>query len=227
MNKIAYGALWSLLILAAPLYPQKGFMLGGAIGYYTASLDEINQGLLAVQDEETFIQETNGGFIATGSVLYNFSSRVTGRLNISSWTDQAAGRRSTITEDISIVNRVTLIPVLVGLQFFLNNENNDIRPYVGGSAGMVLIRNNIQVSYFSLGRDPIASSTTASGRDFMAYPFFGFQLRGSETIRLFIEGGYNFSNYSVINTDIVTGKKSQDSVSLNGFSVHTGFQVSL
>lgn len=219
--------LAAIALLAGSSSAQTGITLAGSVGYYRASLDKLDQGFEGAKADGAVVQNTNGGFIVSGIIGYRVSPYFTWRLSFATWQDQASGERSSLIEQISIINTIRLNPVLLGFQFYLLPEKSPVRVYIGGSAGMVLIKNSIRFSFNAVGFDPASGNTSATGSDFMAYPFVGVQLYGSKVLSLYFEGGYKFGKYSVINTETTTGTTERQRVSLNGIIVNAGVAVDL
>ncbi len=227
-------SVFALLLPAAfmltgltPLHAQEGISIGASIGFYRASLDRIDAGFEGARANGANIENTDGGILAGGYLAYRVSPNFYWRVSLAFWRDQARGTATDLGGEIQITNQVRLLPILLGVQYFLLPERSFVRPYIGGAAGMVLVRNVVTVLLSIIDEPPNLSSSAATGSDFMTFPFAGLQFRTGKTLAIFIEAGYKLSNYSVISTDTITGETERGKVSLNGLVVSLGTQVSL
>ncbi|MDQ7053885.1 MAG: outer membrane beta-barrel protein [candidate division KSB1 bacterium] len=227
--KISVFVLLAAFMLTgmAPLQAQEGVSIGASIGFYRASLDKIDADFEGARANGAKVENTDGGILAGGYLAYRVSPNFYWRVSLAFWHDQARGTATDLGGEIQITNQVRLLPILLGAQYFLLPERSLIRPYIGGAAGMVLVRNVVSVLLSITDEPPNLSSSAATGSDFMTFPFVGLQFRTSKTLAIFLEAGYKFSNYAIISTDTITGETERGQVSLNGLVVSLGTQVSL
>ena len=214
-------------MLAADVHAQDGISIGGSVGFYRASLDRIDSGFDAARANGAAIENTNGGIIVSGYIAYRVSPKFSWRVSLGLWRDQARGTATDVGGEIQITNQVQLLPVLLGAQYFFTSERALFRPYIGGAAGMVLVRNVVTVLLSVIDEPPALSSSAGTGSDFMTFPFAGLQIRTFNPLFLFLEAGYKFSNFAVISRDSITGESEQGTVSLNGAVFSVGMQLNL
>jgi len=226
-----FCALLALPLILAPgpavMAQDSGISLGGSLGYYRASLDHIDEDFEAAQANGAEVVNTNGGMIAGGFMSYRVSPYFSWRLSVAVWKDHASGSATDVGGELEIIHEVKLTPLLLGGQFFLLPPESHFRPYVGGSAGMVLIRNVITVNVNPIDELATSSATAATGSDFMAFPYLGLQVRIRGGFSLYGEGGYRFADYVVVDRDITTGDTTRSKVSLNGVTFSFGAMIDL
>ncbi|RMD98922.1 MAG: hypothetical protein D6814_06555, partial [Calditrichaeota bacterium] len=215
MRRYLFLLALCLLLGAGTAFAQGGVSIGGSFGYYNASLDKINEGFQGARENGATVTETNGGLIFRGILAYRVSPNFSWRLNVSFWSDQAKGENNDLSGNVKIIHKVRLTPLLLGAQFYFGDAESFLRPYVGGSAGLVVIKNIITVDLQPVDQAVSFQKSSATGSDFMGMPFVGVQVRASEFFSFFGEAGFKFSSYPVINTDQSTGISTRERVSLN------------
>lgn len=227
MKKVA---LLAVIATMTPLLAsaQSRISIAPMAGFYKAKLDKTSEALSEVEKIGFKVQRPNGGLQVGGRLNYEKSPRLTLRVEVSSWQDQATGNFQASDGTVDFENQLRLIPIMLGAQYNLNAPSAKIRLYAGVSSGVVLVQTKFQmtVQLNTPNAQPDVTRSELSGNDFMGKPFLGLELATSRNLALFSELGYVFGKFTTEEVDPQSGSKNSEDTSLNGLHLMGGVKLS-
>ncbi len=223
------AVLVAVVIMMTPILTlaQSKWSVSPAAGFYKAKLDALSDDLDLLETFGATVQKPNGSFHFGGRAHYEKSPRWSWLAEVSIWNDQGAGNLRDVSGTLSFEDRIRLVPIMIGSQYYFSQPKTKTRLYAGATGGVVLVNVKSQISLVAPGAGPISDASTSSGSDFVSKPFIGLEIANARKMSFWGELGYVFGKYSLEITDPGTGQKVQNDVSINGLHVTGGVKIRL
>ena len=220
--------VWILLgmFLIPGLVSAGGFKgktaIGLQAGYFAPSFDKVNDALQQMKQESGGAlsgDEKVGAALDFGaSFYYGVGDKLYLRAEAFRWNNKAELSGSDETGSATLAMEYTLTPILFSALFYLSNNPGNMMLYIGGGAGVVLVKQTSTVSLNMPGQITGSQSESDSGNDLMFQGIVGLEYPYSTNMSLFVEGRYMAGKYTVGKGD------TADDVSLSGLKVMGGLK---
>ena len=189
-----------LLLLVSSSFAQG--KIGLQIGYWSPSLDELNDGLRDLGSTERFSGNIQFGADYLRPLNKQWDIKVEGFY----WAQ-------TITEEGGEAS-VSIIPIIISALYKIEAKDSKIEPYVGGGLGLGFVSWEI-----ASGGD----SVDDTANPLLIQLLGGINYPTSDTMFLFAEVAYLIGSFNVKISDLAFN----EDVSMNGFSIKGGVRFAL
>ena len=215
------------LLVTSPLYAQLTVNLGGLIGYYNPALNSIHDLLEEARTDGAYDIQQPGAKLSYGfSFEFMMTPRVFLRFDASrwqtlaSWTINQNGQPN--RSDLSL----TLWPVFIGFQLFLNDPEAKFRYYLGAGGG--IIRTSLQIES-DQAQSPLFSQSflESSGSAFASRLHAGFDYALSGPVKLFADVAYLFGSFIPQEIDLLKSRIGKEKITMDGLDIIAGLKVTL
>lgn len=221
--------LLAVVIMMVPVLTlaQSHWSVSPAVGFYKAKLDALSEDLSLLENLGAKVQKPDGSFHFGGRLHYEKSPRWSWLAEVSIWKDQGGGHLQGQGGTFNFNNQVRLVPIMLGSQYYFSQPKMKTRLYAGATGGVVLVNVKTDMSLVATDAAPFSDVSSSSGSDFVSKPFVGLEIANTNKMLFWGELGYVFGKYTVEATNLVSGEKVQNNVSINGVHITGGVKFSL
>ena len=222
--------LWlAVVIMMAPVltFAQSKWSVSPAAGFYKAKLDAVNEDLAQLQAMGITVQKPDGNIHFGGRLHYKKNAQWSWLAEASLWKDKAAGNLTGAGGSLNFEDKIRLVPIMVGSQYYFGQPKAKKRLYAGATDGIVLVNVDSEFNLLPAGGAPATQTNSTSGTDFVSRPFVGLEIINTSKMSFWGEVGYVLGKYTLEATNLTTGAKIEKDVSISGLHITGGVKFGL